>query len=936
MPFARRRRSPTIIPRFCALSLLLLCWPGLAAIAAPSVAFYYAPNPPAHLLAHFDHIVVEPAHVDAATLADLQAEGRTVHAYVSIGELADSRPEAATLPAAWRLGRNPAWNSQVMDLASPDWREHLFTHHFRPLWERGFRGFFLDTLDSHEGIDGDAEFHRRQRQGFVTLITRLREEFPDARLFVNRGFAVIDTIAPLIDGVAAESLHAGWDPVTRRYRAVSETDRQWLRQRLRAIRERFPRLLLMVLDYLPPGERARGRRIAASIAADGFVPWISDIAQSRMGIGAVEVLPREILMLYDSRQEHAGALRHADIHLLAALPVEYLGYVPVYHDLARGLPPGPLAGRYAGVIAWLHADVPEADRYRRWLLARLAEDVPFLLLEHPGFALNGAFLGRLGLQLADGMGHFPWTLRRRDDLIGFEAEPPTLTDSPARGFRPGTGGNEARLVMADRDGREHAMIVTGAWGGIALSPWFLEQSGGDRIRWITDPFALIRAALHLPDLPQPVVTTRHGRRLWTTHIDGDGFASRAELPGTPYAGEVILNRIIARQPVPHTVSVIEGEIGETGLYPEQAPELMAIARRIFRLPHVEPASHSYSHPFVWNALSGNTRAGAGYNLPIPGYRFRLERELLGSIDFVNRLLPAGRRCRLFLWTGDTAPGPDALRLLAEHGIDNVNGGNTRIGRNRPFLAAVSPMGVTVGDQFQIYAPVSNENDFTNLWQGPYYGYRDVVETFAMTDTPRRLKPIGIYYHFYSGTKPAALKALETVYAWARKQETAPVPLGHYARLVKEFRRITLARRLDGRLQYRGIDHLRQLRRFTGGLDFTDTRQVAGQRRLHDGLYLHLAGPRPVLRLSNDAPAPARPHLRQTNGEISRWRTDADGRIEAEVQAGVPLILELGGVSRACRLVAASGPERRFAADVDGRVRIQLDTPHRFSGRLTCR
>ena len=52
----------------------------------------------------------------------------------------------------------------------------------------------------------------------------------------------------------------------------------------------------------------------------------------------------------------------------------------------------------------------------------------------------------------------------------------------------------------------------------------------------------------------------------------------------------------------------------------------------------------------------------------------------------------------------------------------------------------------------------NENVYTNDWTGPFYGFRDVIDTFRMTGEPRRLKPINLYYHTYSASKVAALKA----------------------------------------------------------------------------------------------------------------------------------------------------------------------------------
>ena len=45
-----------------------------------------------------------------------------------------------------------------------------------------------------------------------------------------------------------------------------------------------------------------------------------------------------------------------------------------------------------------------------------------------------------------------------------------------------------------------------------------------------DPFRFLQAALRLPPMPAPDVTTDNGRRSLLIHVDGDGFASRAEIP----------------------------------------------------------------------------------------------------------------------------------------------------------------------------------------------------------------------------------------------------------------------------------------------------------------------------------------------------------------------------------------------------------------------
>jgi hypothetical protein len=199
-----------------------------------------------------------------------------------------------------------------------------------------------------------------------------------------------------------------------------------------------------------------------------------------------------------------------------------------------------------------------------------------------------------------------------------------------------------------------------------FNPFLIAELPGtdSSMRWIANPFALLERGLKLPALPVPDITTENGRRLLLSHIDGDGFPSIAELPDRPYAGEALYREILQKYRLPTTVSVIESEVSPDGLHPKDSPQLEAIARRIFRLPHVEIASHSYSHPFLWNrqVRHGIFRDSEQeyYQLDLPGYQFNLQREIDGSVDYIRRRLAPPDKPVGVLWTGDTAPGADAL------------------------------------------------------------------------------------------------------------------------------------------------------------------------------------------------------------------------------------------------------------------------------------
>jgi len=254
------------------------------------------------------------------------------------------------------------------------------------------------------------------------------------------------------------------------------------------------------------------------------------------------------------------------------------------------------------------------------------------------------------------------------------------------------------------------------------------------------------------------------------------------------------------------------------------------------------------------------------------------------------LAPPGKRVKVFLWTGDCNPGADALGLAHRGGLMNMNGGDTTITRSLPSLTLVGPLGIPKKGYFQVYAPNQNENVYTNNWLGPFYGYERVIETFELTDTPYRLKPIDIYFHTYSASKPASLNALDKVFRWAIAQETTPVYASDYIRKVLDFNRLVVARTPDG-WRVRGAENLRELRSpaALGQPDLGASRAVAGFNRHGDSLYLHLADSEAEIRFRSAA-APA-PYLVSANARVERLActSAADGgTLSLKLRGQVPL------------------------------------------------
>jgi hypothetical protein len=397
-------------------------------------------------------------------------------------------------------------------------------------------------------------------------------------------------------------------------------------------------------------------------------------------------------------------------------------------------------------------------------------------------------------------------------MTGFEL-PVTPRQGELYPFRLSGEGQPLLTIHSSAGQIFHPAALT-AWGGYALSPYTVGQLPGqdNGERWYINPLTFLSQALKLdPSIPVPDITTENGRRLLMVHIDGDGFASGAERFGAPPSGQVLRDELLKKYPLPTTMSVIEGEVGEKGLYPAKSAQLEGIARDIFALPWVEAASHSFSHPFNWGKAESNLDDGESYHLAIPGYAYNVNREIGGSLDYINqRLTPKDKPAKVFLWTGNCVATTEALAAAYKAGVLNMNGGDTVITRSRNSWTQIAGPGLPRNGYYQVFAPNQNENVYTNLWTGPFYGFRRVIETFELTETPYRFKPVDIYYHTYAASKTASLQALHEVYRWALSQPLHPVYASEYIRKVLDFNDFVVARTPDG-LRLRGNGDLRTVR-----------------------------------------------------------------------------------------------------------------------------
>ena len=824
-------------------------------LTSVNVAFFDGAQPPIAQLQAFDAVVLDPSR----------------------GFDPSTRPLAHTI---WFARLAPA--TAALAPAS------FVAQRIEPLWRRGYRGFVLDTPDAIASIDAIRAAHSEVRL-IVGGRDALRAALPHAGVL----YAVLG--APLVRGFDDSGNEGDARLGSSVVSNVSAADRS---ARIQAARMFIQQTGVPVLsiEICPRTDRACARATAAQIIGTDVTPYVTSEGRDIVGIGAIEVMPRKILVVQNRDRDETLDVTFGVSYL--ATPLNYLGYDVEYADV-NALPAGITPDRYAGVVVGIETDPVDPAAWQRWVNARIADHVPVAFIGQFGFAAAEQEGAALDLQPVPGPFAAPIGVVVHDPMMGFEIEPkPDARDLV--GVR--VGAKSRPLLRLSSSGTTVDAAAITPWGGYALSPYTIVSLNGiSQNRWAIQPISFLSAALRLVPMPSPSVTTENGRRLFMTHVDGDGFASRVEFPGADYSGDALYQQIFTRYKVPMTLSVIEGEVGPSGLYPQISPRLEALARRMFALPNVQIGSHTYSHPFQMADIDTKTGAridrGIGgdssFSLNIPGYTFNLDREITGSIDYINsRLAPPGKRTEVLQWPGDCQPPAIAVRKAYAAGVYNINGGLTIIKKSASSWTNIGPIGVDKGPgAYQVYAPNQDENLYTNEWLGPFYGFTQVLETFDMTDRPLRFKPIDVYYHMYSGTKVASLRALDQIFSTVLKQPVLPVYTTDYIRKVLDWRTFAVAREVDGATAItgshgsawivRGDGEVRELHwPQTNAPDLRISEGVTGYTAGPDGTYIHIADG--AARVSFDADTNARPgaqafpYIAEANGFVRHFKRTANG------------------------------------------------------------
>jgi len=625
-------------------------------------------------------------------------------------------------------------------------------------------------------------------------------------------------------------------------------------------------------------------------------------------------IPRKILALYDSNfnKDVSATI----VHKAAEMPLNHLGLKVHYVDVNQPLPNVNEVEDVLGVLVWSYEwkfeDPKVAKGLLLWLNRLSDEGKKIVVMGAPPFegetfklplSKRNRFWKRLGLKDTDEWVNLTVQTQleyKNEGLFRFERGYPTVLPTYDR-MVPLAKKTECCLLAQEKDFRESvsALVTINDRGAYVANQYAIYWVYGNETAkrgWYINPFAFFEKAFGLEGMARLDTTTLNGRRIYYSHIDGDGWNSRSEIheykDEHAISAKVLLDEILKAHPeLPVTVGPITADVDPSWYGNEES---LQVLKEIADLPQVELASHSFTHPFAWgffrhyhphdeypfaHLYPKGSWLGRGvvawmrvhmggyddtiveeeyapsepkdlhlyneeYDVPRAYAKkpFSLPLEVHGSVEETNKLVEGKKKVSLYLWSGDCLPFKEALAEVKKEGICNLNGGDSRFDTKFNSYSWVTPLARELDGELQVYSSNSNENTYTDYWRDNFHAFNMLPETFENTESPIRVKPMNIYYHVYSAEKLPGLNAVKQNIEYAKSQEMFPIHAREYSEIVEGFFTARLVDLGEGRVKILDRNSLQTVRfdhAADQAVDFSRSVGVLGQRHYQGSLYVFL-------------------------------------------------------------------------------------------------
>ncbi len=191
--------------------------------------------------------------------------------YLSLGETHGKGPLwSHTKGKPYLVKKNEDWNSWLVDVRDPAWHSLLFEKAIPQIFDSGFDGLFIDTIDSSLSLQSPGI-----EDALLKIIKRIRDTYPGKLIAVNRGLPLLPRIAHYIDFVVVEDLYSYFSFEEKDYIKVTNETRNILLDQVAAGLKANKNLIVLTLDYAGLKQPKVVEEAIRFSKKRGFIPYVS-------------------------------------------------------------------------------------------------------------------------------------------------------------------------------------------------------------------------------------------------------------------------------------------------------------------------------------------------------------------------------------------------------------------------------------------------------------------------------------------------------------------------------------------------------------------------------------------------------------------------------------------------------------------------------------
>lgn len=737
-------------------------------------------------------------------------------------------------------------------------------------WLMGIFSEIKNSPYSYDGVFLDWAMVDEESQDYETIFLGLRELWQSVYLLQSISAIQNEYLSDRVDGVVVKGWSNRNDFKQSSSLDRSDTGNSEMAETLERYREKGKEIFIVAFPQ-DKSNRLEVDEIYHAIVGKKYNAFVTDQALQGEDL-YFSPQKRVILSLYGRRPRVGGFLwaEDTDVQNILSIPFEWRGYEMDHHSvLEDGVP--TIASDISAIIID-NATIIKGNNelpFLKLIDEAVQRGVKVYCLGSLPVMSSSAFANFLDLLGLEGNQAFYFPkeeIKYRGDfssIPSFEIDFRVKTNTGLP-FVYSLENSPVIFEGESTDGKlfQHSPIVFSPKVALWQAPHVSILDTDDNSLLMADPYWFVDQSLDEELLLVPDSTTLYGARIFFSQIDGDGLLNFSQIKAGARSGEVIRDDVLKKFPFPVSSSIIVSEVeGDTVVYKERFEnEFKDLAISIYDLDNIEVSSHTYSHPYFWSyedvemSLFYDSRH---LKLKRP-YEFDAIKETIGSLDYISELIDHKKEAKLMLWSGNCRPPADLLQTLNRKGYYNINGGNTTISKRYPYHTHISPKSIFWRGGFQVYAAIQNENVFNNEFgNNRFAGFINVLDTFRMTESPRRLKPIDLYYHFYSADRTDSFVALIRILEALRKMEIYPIFGSEFYKIVEDSYFMSLAKIGENRYFSNSNGYVRTYRiPVDKGLypDFSRSKDLVGYSDYQGQRYIYTDGSaNPEIALRKQAP-----------------------------------------------------------------------------------